>query len=94
MLEGVFGHQGDLWLGPRRTRTGRWTTRRSRARSAETNYEPEALLVFGTDWQALGWRAPLLAIGANHQSNGCSLPLSRSWNRVIAEVGLERGPGP
>ena len=90
--EGVFGHQGDLWLGY--TQDSHWQVDNPQISRPfrETNYEPEALLVFGTDWQALGWRAPLLAIGANHQSNGRSLPLSRSWNRVIAQVGLERGP--
>ena len=31
-----------------------------------------------------------LNIGFNHQSNGRSVPLSRSWNRIVANVGLER----
>ena len=37
-------------------------------------------------WQ---WRFSQLAIA--HQSNGQSDPLSRSWNRVYAGVGIERG---
>jgi phospholipase A1 len=32
-----------------------------------------------------------LAIGVNHQSNGRSEPLSRSWNRLVAQLGVERG---
>jgi phospholipase A1 len=32
----------------------------------------------------------LLGIGVDHQSNGRDNPLSRSWNRVIADVGFER----
>lgn len=57
----------------------------------ETNYEPELMVSFrpglslgGVDW-------PLLNLGYNHQSNGRSDPISRSWDRLVAEVGIERG---
>lgn len=56
----------------------------------ETNYEPEAMLTYNPDL-ALGagfhWR--LFNLGLNHQSNGRSDALSRSWNRVIATFGFE-----
>ena len=32
----------------------------------------------------------MAGIGINHQSNGRGDPLSRSWNRVIATIGLDR----
>ncbi|MEO6688814.1 MAG: phospholipase A, partial [Dokdonella sp.] len=32
----------------------------------------------------------LLGIGIDHQSNGRSDPYSRSWNRIVANVGFER----
>jgi phospholipase A1 len=57
----------------------------------ETNYEPEVFAIAGVDWPILGWRVRLLGLGIVHQSNGRAEPLSRSWNRVIGQVGLERG---
>ncbi len=88
--QGVFGDVGDLWVGY--TQSSRWqvyNTRLSRP-FRETDYEPEAMLVFDTHYRLFGWDGRLLGIGIDHQSNGRSNPLSRSWNRVIANVGFER----
>ena len=88
--QGVFGDQGDLWVGY--TQSSRWQVYNSKLSRPfrETNYEPEAMLVFNTNYRLLGWNGRLLSIGVNHQSNGRGDPLSRSWNRVIANVGFER----
>jgi phospholipase A1 len=56
----------------------------------ETNYEPEAMLAFFPDRDVLGWRLRLAALGVNHQSNGRSDPLSRSWNRIYLLFGIEQ----
>jgi len=56
----------------------------------ETNYEPELILAFFPDRQVLGGRWRLAALGLNHQSNGRSDPLSRSWNRVYLLFGVEQ----
>lgn len=57
----------------------------------ETNYEPEFFVSYnpGLSFGGFDWR--LLNVGYNHQSNGRSDPISRSWDRVIAEIGIERG---
>jgi phospholipase A1 len=52
----------------------------------ETNYEPELIATFGTG-NAEGLK--LVNLGLVHQSNGQSLPLSRSWNRVYLQGGWE-----
>jgi phospholipase A1 len=36
-----------------------------------------------------GWRWSYLGLGAAHQSNGQTLPLSRSWNRTYLMAGFE-----
>ncbi len=57
----------------------------------DTNYMPE---IFGSyrPGLALGrsWQWNLINVGYNHQSNGRSDVLSRSWDRVYAEFGVER----
>lgn len=54
----------------------------------ETNYQPELIASFGTGNES-GWK--LLNLGLEHQSNGRSLPDSRSWNRVYLQGGWEWG---
>lgn len=57
-----------------------------------TDHEPELIYIYPTDVALpAGWRLRYTGISLNHQSNGQSLPLSRSWNRVIAMAGMEKG---
>lgn len=57
----------------------------------DTNYMPELILSYkpALRWGDLQWN--LLNVAFNHQSNGRSDLLSRSWNRVIASFGVESG---
>ncbi|GAA4417323.1 phospholipase A [Acidovorax lacteus] len=55
-----------------------------------TDHEPEFMYVYPTTAQLpLGWKWRYSGIGLVHQSNGQSLPLSRSWNRVYLMTGME-----
>jgi phospholipase A1 len=56
----------------------------------ETNYEPEAWVQFRPDWSLWGFKNAVNLLGFNHQSNGRSEPLSRSWNRIFANFVFER----
>ena len=90
-MEGMFGHDNaDLWFGY--TITSFWQAYNDTISSPfrETDYEPEAMLVYRTDYEIAGFRGRFLSLGAVHQSNGRSEGLSRSWNRIFAQFGFER----
>jgi phospholipase A1 len=57
----------------------------------ETNYEPEAFLVWETDQNLpFGWRLKSTMLGFTHQSNGLSEPDSRSWNRLNSSLTFDK----
>ncbi|MCX7890780.1 MAG: phospholipase A [Burkholderiales bacterium] len=58
----------------------------------ETNYMPELFVSYrpGLDLGG-GFQWNLLNVGYNHQSNGRTDILSRSWDRIVATFGIERG---
>ena len=56
----------------------------------ETNYMPELFGSFRPGVEFGGWHWNLLNFGYTHQSNGRSDPISRSWDRLFIEAGVER----
>ena len=55
-----------------------------------TDHEPELIYVYPTDVELpFDWRLRYSGVGLVHQSNGQSLPLSRSWNRLYLMAGAE-----
>jgi phospholipase A1 len=87
----LLGGNGDLWLGY--TQSSRWQVY-SKGISRpfrETVYEPEALFVWRTNVGIAGAALRYVGLGLNHQSNGRGGDLSRSWNRLTAQAGMEKG---
>ena len=83
----------SLWFGYTQQSTWQVFTSALSRPFRNTDHEPE--LVYAYPLQvpsALGWRLRYGGIGLVHQSNGQSLPLSRSWNRLYLMAGAERGP--
>lgn len=57
----------------------------------DTNHEPESWLQWNADWDYHGVKAKFMRFGIWHQSNGRAEPISRSWNRLYANIILEKG---
>lgn len=94
-IEGVEFLKGiDVWFAY--TQLTFWQLYNSTFSSPfrDTNYEPEMLVNFRTDINIPGFddfKMRFVNVGLSHQSNGRSAPLSRGWNRVVANAGLEKG---
>lgn len=90
LWQGVFGDFGDLWAGY--TQQAHWQSyNKDLSRPfRELNYEPEIILNFPARISAFGFEMQSYGVGFNHESNGKSIPLSRSWNRIILHAAIEK----
>ena len=56
----------------------------------DTNDEPEGFITYRNNYDLGLLNLRIISLGLVHQSNGRARPLSRSWNRLFAEFGLEK----
>jgi phospholipase A1 len=90
-LEDLPYTHSDLWFGY--TQKNFWQAYSGSISRPfrETSFQPEVMLVTPLGWNFLGARAEFLNLGVVHESNGRGIGGSRSWNRVYAQVGVEKG---
>lgn len=91
LRESLFGDTGTLYAAY--TQLSFWQAYNSRVSAPfrETNYEPELMLGFRTGYDLAGIQSRFIVLSFNHQSNGMTEPLSRSWNRVAADLIFQKG---
>nr|WP_229803228.1 phospholipase A [Halomonas qijiaojingensis] len=91
LVEDMFGDNGDLFFAY--TQRSWWQAYNSdhSAPFRETNFEPEVFVSFDNDLTLFGWTNTQNRVAFNHQSNGRSADLSRSWNRIYVESLFQRG---
>lgn len=91
LLEDVSPQHADLWFGY--TQQSFWQAYNARGSRPfrDTNYQPELIAVVPAKFDLLGVQSQFVNFGLVHQSNGQASTLSRSWNRVYAQLGVERG---
>lgn len=91
LWENIFGNNGTLYVAY--SQLAFWQAYNSKisAPFREINFEPEIFLAFNTGYEVYGVTSQVMSIAFNHQSNGRSKPLSRSWNRIVANLPFSRG---
>ncbi|RRQ22063.1 phospholipase A [Thiohalobacter thiocyanaticus] len=91
LVRGLFNDRSSIFLAY--TNQSYWQAYNREFSSAfrETNHEPELFLTYLPDYSLFGIDARLLQVGLSHQSNGRGGVLSRSWNRLYADLVFERG---
>ena len=91
MGDDLFGGNGDLWFSYTQVSWWQIFNGAISAPFRETNYEPGVYFSFLTNLSWAGFRLRTVNAGFVHQSNGRAQPLSRSWNRVFADLQVVRG---
>ncbi|MCG9792428.1 phospholipase A [Flavobacterium algicola] len=89
VIQGLLFGKGDLWVGY--TQKAHWQVYNKKLSRAfrELNYEPEIIFNFPMNIDLFKGKIRTLGLILNHQSNGKDIPTSRSWNRIILNIGYE-----
>ncbi len=90
-MQDAFNGTGDLFVGYTQRSFWQMYNRSASSPFRETDYKPEAWLRRVVNQPVLGWNVSTVALGVNHQSNGRGKDYSRSWNRLLGSIALERG---
>lgn len=90
LVTGLLNDRAEIWFAY--TQVAYWQLYNSDRSSPfrETNYEPEVLLGFRSNYKLASINQSLIVLGFNHQSNGRSKPLSKSWNRIVLNFIFEK----
>ncbi|MYM67361.1 phospholipase [Pseudoduganella sp. FT55W] len=91
LIEQLMSTPVDLWFGYSQNSFWQAYNRAASSPFRETNYQPEMMLTTPLNLKLGPLEARYLTLGLNHQSNGQTSTLSRSWNRIYAEMGAEQG---
>jgi phospholipase A1 len=92
LLLPIGWRNSSIWAGY--TQQSYWQLYAEEAASSpfrETNHEPELFWEVPIRFRLFGLDARFAYLGFNHQSNGQSGDLSRSWNRLTGQIVAERG---
>jgi len=85
LFDGLFNDKGKVWFAY--TNRSFWQAYNGKISSPfrETNHEPEILLSLHSELELWGFRNRANIFSFNHQSNGRTGSLSRSWNRIMLQ---------
>jgi phospholipase A1 len=78
----------SLWAAY--TQQSNWQAYEDSSPFRSTDHAPEVIWNVPIDRSALGWNLRFVNFAYAHQSNGQDEPLSRSWDRLYAQVAFER----
>jgi len=90
LRENIFDNNGHLYLGYTNHALWQVYNRKISAPFRESDHQPELILSFTNDWEIFGFHNILNEAVLNHQSNGQSGLLSRSWNRIMLNSVFEK----
>ena len=95
IAQGLLLPNADLWFAYTQQSLWQIWNKQESSPFRSTDHEPEAIYVVSVPKSMralpLGWDFRMVQAGIAHQSNGQTIPLSRSWNRVYLGAGFERG---
>ncbi|WP_395050194.1 phospholipase A [Flavobacterium sp.] len=85
----IFG-KADLWMAYSQKSFWQIYNAEFSRPFRETNYEPEVILSLPSNFKIFGLDGKMFGVSFNHQSNGRTQTLTRSWNRIIGFAAFEK----